>query len=615
MNVREATQVYLELLAPAKNIEIGKAAINYGADAVYIGAQKFGAREAAGNSLTDIEELSKYAHRFNAKVFVTLNTILFDHELEDAEKLIHQIYDAGADALIVQDMGILEMNLPPISLHASTQTHNFDLERIKFMDEVGFDRIVLARELSAQQIQEVRKTVKADLEAFVHGALCVSLSGQCYMSHAIGGRSANRGACAQPCRKKYSLLDQDGKVIAKNQHLLSLKDLNLSESIAEMADAGVSSFKIEGRLKDIDYVKNVTAKYRQELDLLLEKHPEKYIKASSGKVNFDFQPDPANSFNRGATDYFFHGRHQEITNFDTPKALGKQIGKVTYTGKNFFELKEADLLNNNDGLVYFNKKRELEGIKVNRVDGKKVFVPSMKGLFQGAMLFRNSNHEFLKQLKSSRTARKISFDLEFSESDNGFALCAIDEDGKKVEKQFSMEKVPADNTERAEATLKKQLSKTGQSDFVLNQLTIETSRAWFLPAGQLNEMRRSIIELMEEKRDDYPRADFQFTPNDVPYPGTKADYSFNISNQLAETFYKRHGITEIEKAFELQEDYQGEILMTTKHCLKYALGFCPKYQDKKNSEAFSEPFYLQEGNLKFKLSFDCKRCVMNIISE
>src|ERR1035437_1229160 len=358
---------YIELLSPAKNLECGLAAINHGADAVYIGASSFGARAAAGNTLEDIATLVQYAHKYRSKVHVALNTILTDEQLPEAEKLIWEVYNAGADALIVQDMGILQLNLPPIALHASTQTDNRTVEKVKFLQDVGFSRVVLARELSLKQIAEIASQTDVELEAFIHGALCVSYSGQCYMSQANCGRSANRGQCAQYCRLPYHLVDADDNVLVKNKHLLSLKDLDQSDSLEEMLEAGVTSFKIEGRLKDADYVKNITAYYRRKLDAILD-GSTRYRRASAGRTTILFEPNPEKSFRRSNTDYFLHGRKPDIAQLETPKSLGEPIGKVTYIGRNFFEMQNGTLLNNGDGLCFINKHGDLTGFRVNRVE-------------------------------------------------------------------------------------------------------------------------------------------------------------------------------------------------------------------------------------------------------
>lgn len=602
----------IELLAPAKDLESGMAAINYGADAVYIGANKFGARAAAGNSIQDIEALTKYTHKYDAKTFVTLNTILFDNELEQAQQLIRQIYEAGADALIIQDMGILEMDLPPIPLHASTQTHNYDLERIKFLDKVGFDRLILARELSLDQIQEIKANTKTELEYFVHGALCVSFSGQCYFSQAITGRSANRGECAQMCRHPYDLVDANNDVILKNKHLLSLKDLNNSDYIQEIIDAGITSLKIEGRLKDINYVKNIISHYRQRLDAILEKDNQ-YKRASIGKTNISFTPDPERSFNRGFTNYFLNGRKDKMVNLVTPKSMGKRLGEAIKVNNNYFTIKSDLPLNNGDGLCFV-KNRELKGVKVNRVEGDKVFVNDTNELFKGAEIYRNYDHEFNKQLKNDNSVRKIEVELYLEESEHGLLLTAIDRDDFEMSEEYVIEKEVAKNVELAEKNIVTQLSKSGDSIFTVTAVRNYCKQAYFIPAGILNSMRRMILGLLEkEKVIFYEHKIVELPVKNVEYHEPKVDYKANISNKLADQFYRYHGVSNIEEAFELQKNHKDQILMTTRYCIKYELGHCPK--EKNHTNNLNEPLYLVDKNRKYRLQFDCQKCLMNVVFE
>ena len=413
----------LELLAPAKNLECGIAAIRHGADAVYIGAPKFGAREAAGNSVEEIEKLTTEARLFGVKTYVALNTILYDNELAEAERIIRQVYEAGADALIIQDFGILEMDLPPIALHASTQANNFTVDKIKFLEAAGFKRAVLARELSLRQIEEISAQTTIELEAFVHGSLCVSLSGQCFMSHAMGGRSANRGACAQPCRKKYTLTDSTGKTVIKDKHLLSLKDLNRSQTIGELAAAGVRSFKIEGRLKEMDYVKNITAFYRLELDRFLEGKPE-FVPSSYGKTTFFFTPDPVKTFHRGATEYFMHGRQDSVAGIDSPKSIGEEMGEVIKINRDSIQVSGTKLPGNNDGLTFVNRLGESNGLKVNRAENGIIYPDRMNGIFVGARIYRNWDHSFQMALGKKTSERKIPIDIKLESTVDGFKVGA-----------------------------------------------------------------------------------------------------------------------------------------------------------------------------------------------
>src|ERR1035437_6409202 len=436
----------IELLSPAKNLECGLAAINHGADAVYIGASQFRARAAAGNSVEDIATLVKHAHQYRVKVLVAVNTILTDDQLHEAENLIWEVYNAGADALIIQDMGILKLNLPPITLHASTQTDNRTVEKVKFLQDVGFSRVVLARELSLKQITDISSQTEVELEAFVHGALCVSYSGQCYMSQANCGRSANRGQCAQYCRLPYHLLDADDTMLMKNKHFLSLKDLDLSDSLGELMEAGVTSFKIEGRLKDVDYVKNITAYYRKKLDAVLEGNT-RFQKASAGRTTFFFEPNPEKSFRRGATDYFLHERKDDIVQLDTPKSMGEAIGKVKEIWEYYFTMSSAEKLNNGDGLCFINQHGDLTGFRVNKVDGRRVYPADMPRLAEGIWLYRNQDHEFEKILQHKTSERKVGLEIVFREIANGFYIQLTDEDGTSILFQAVCDKQPAQKPE------------------------------------------------------------------------------------------------------------------------------------------------------------------------
>jgi len=600
----------IELLAPAKNLETGIAAINFGADAVYIGPEKFSARAAAANSLDDIEKLVSHAHLYKAKVYATINTILYDSELEEAEKLITDLYNRGIDAVIIQDMGILEMTLPPVELHASTQTDNYDIERIKFLDSIGFPRIVLSRELSLQQIKEIRKETKCELEFFVHGALCVSLSGRCYMSAASGGRSANRGQCAQPCRKSYTLTDANGKIISNSKYPLSLKDMNQTANLKDLIDAGIDSLKIEGRLKDIDYVKNITAHYRKALDDILEGRSD-IVKDSSGKVYFDFTPDPTKTFNRSYTEYFMKGRAGSIGSPDTPKSLGKEIGRVAETGGNWFRLKALEKINNGDGLAFFDKDKNVTGVKVNRAEDTKIFPLAMNGIYKDAIVYRNHDILFDKTLSSSRTERKIDVIMEFSESDNGFKLSLTDEDNFTASKEVQIAKETSNSDDNSQ--IKKQLSKLGGTIFKASDIKIDTTKNFFIPVSILNDLRRKGTEkLLETRLSGYKIEPVTIDKTEIPYPYKKTDYRQNISNHLAEKFYRRHGVEEIENSFETSTGRITGPLMTTKLCLKHENNLCHKQNSNKK---FTEPYYLTDGNIRYRVEFDCRNCFMLIFKE
>ena len=597
----------IELLSPAKNLECGIAAVNHGADAVYIGAAQFGARAAAGNSIDDIAELVKYAHQFRVKVLVALNTVLTDDQLPEAEKLIWEIYNTGADALIIQDMGILKLNLPPIVLHASTQTDNRTAEKVKFLQDVGFSRVVLARELTLKQILEISSQTDIELEAFVHGALCVSYSGQCYMSQANCGRSANRGQCAQYCRLPYQLVDADDNILLKNKHLLSLKDLDQSNSLAEMLEAGVTSFKIEGRLKDVDYVKNITAYYRQKLDAIIE-NDSRYQRASSGITTILFEPNPEKSFRRSSTDYFLHERHAGIIQPETPKSLGEPIGKVTYIGRNFFELHNGSLLNNGDGLCFINRQGDLTGFRVNRVERKQIFPADMPRMDVGVMLYRNQDQAFEKILKGKTAERKLGVKLLFSETPNGFAIQLTDEDGTSTTFEATCDKQPAQKPEAINDNIKNQLSKLGNTIYEATDIQIEINAPWFFPASQLCEWRRQAIEKLDEVRTGSYVRESKREPKSADFPQKQLSYLGNVSNKLAEEFYHEHGVEEVMPGFELKAE-EGVPLMFSKHCIKFEMGWCPKEGYK---ATFMEPLFLRNNDQEYKLTFDCKACEMRI---
>ena len=606
-----ASSKTLELLAPAKNLLCGRAAISHGADAIYIGGPKFGAREDACNSLQDIGKLISAAQVYGVKVYVALNTILYDNELEAARKQIKDLYEIGANALIIQDMGILEMDLPPIPLHASTQIHNYNPEQIKFLEAVHFKRAVLARELNLAQIREIRNQTTIELEAFIHGSLCVSFSGRCYLSYAIGGRSANRGACAQPCRKLYSLYDADKKVITSDQHLLSLKDLNHSNSIRELAEAGIQSFKIEGRLKDVDYVQNITAYYRQKIDAFLEDKPE-YKATSTGKVSYSFNANPVKSFNRGATEYFLHGRSKEITAFETPKYLGEELGVVTKVSDKHFELKTTIEIANNDGFVFISKTGESIGIKVNVAENGKIFPDKINGIYVGAKVYRNYDHLFQQQLKADLTLRKIGVNIGIKETFIGFELSATDESGNVISTHYDLTKSIARDILKSKETITHQLTKSGDTPFVVTGVETNGIEKYFFQISVLNTMRRDLLDRMLEARMPKSTNIVINEPNSYPFPADEIGYEGNISNRLAKQFYRRHGVENQEMAFEKQSNHHGKIVMTTKHCLKFQLGFCLKFGGSKPLN-FTEPFYLNDGKNEMKLDFDCLQCVMKVI--
>lgn len=602
----------IELLAPAKDLACGIEAIRHGADAVYIGAPKFGARAAAGNSIEDICQLCAFSHMFDARVYVALNTILKDDELPEVEQLIRQLYHAGADALIVQDMGITQLELPPIPLHVSTQADNCTPEKLDFFYRTGFTQAVLARELTLDEIQTIAQRTPITLEAFVHGALCVSYSGRCYLSAALSGRSANRGECAQYCRLPYSLVDAEGQAIITNKHLLSLKDLNRSDELEAMMQAGISSFKIEGRLKEASYVKNVTAYYRKKLDAIFARNP-RFYRSSVGRSVYFFEPQPEKSFNRGFTPYFLHGRIAEITSFDSPKSIGEPVGQVKEIKGNSFTLAGLKPIHNGDGLVFINAKGELEGFRVNRAETNRIFPQRMPLLRRKISVYRNFDKVFEEQLAKPSAERKLRVDLLFAETGFGFSLSATDETGARVivTKSFEKERAKNNPTEMICA----QLSKLGNTPFETGDITIEMTVLWFVPSSLLNEMRREAIDkLLQVRRIRYQR---QWVKKDVyireaAYPEKRLEHTANVANRRATDFYRLHGVQTIEPAFELKP--RSDVpLMYTKHCLRYTMGWCPVHHRRKSP--FKEPFYLIHKQTRLRLEFDCKECQMRVYAD
>lgn len=602
----------LELLAPAKNLAFGIEAIKHGADAVYIGGPAFGARAAAGNSVADIEQLAAFAHRYGAQVFVALNTILKDSELAQAEVLAHQIWNAGADALIVQDLGLLQCDLPPIALHASTQLDNRTPEKVRFLQDVGFSQVVLARELSLEQIRAVSEQTSVQLEFFIHGALCVAYSGQCYISHALTGRSANRGECAQICRVPCSLKTREGETLVQDQHLLSLKDMNQTANLRAMIDAGVRSFKIEGRLKDLSYIKNVTAWYRQHLDEILEERPE-LSRSSAGRSQYSFVPNPDKTFNRGSTDYFLLGRQPTITSFRTPKYIGEEVGKVTRVGPNWFEVSGETEFNNGDGLCYFNARQVVNGLRVNRADGRRLFTAEpVRGLTVNTVLYRNRDQVFDGTLEKESATRQIGVTQHFSETADGFLLQMTDEQGFSVSIPLVAEKSPANNPERAFQSIREQLAKLGNTLFYSQHIDVTLEQAWFIPVSALNALRRQAVEALEVARiNGYQRPLRHQAVGNPAFPQENLSYLGNVYNHAAENFYRMHGVDDIAPAYELNQEADEVSLMITKHCLRYTQNMCPK--EVKGLKP--DPLVLEMGNDIFRLKFDCKRCEMHVLGK
>jgi 23S rRNA 5-hydroxycytidine C2501 synthase len=602
----------IELLAPARDLETGLAAINCGADAIYIGATNFGAREAASNNLASIEQLVQYAHKYWAKVYVTLNTLLTDSEIPVAVSLVKNLYQVGIDALIIQDTGLLECDLPPIPLFASTQMHNNSAERVRFLEQVGFQRAILARELSIQQIKEIHTKTNIELECFIHGALCVSYSGQCYMSYALGGRSGNKGQCAQPCRRVYKLIDQSGNILQDNSHLLSLRDLNLSEYLQELIDAGVTSFKIEGRLKDKPYVMNTVSHYRQKLDAILEKNS--LTRDSSGQSYPDFSPNPLKTFNRGYTSYFLHGRGSPLTSWDTPKSIGEPVGIITNIDRSSFTLDTTNPFRSGDGCCFFDKNHQLCGTLINEINNQWIYPEKIEGMYIGAMIYRNHDHLFLSSLMKSRAERKISLQFQLEETNRGYELSAIDEDGNNAHFEMECKKIAAEKPAQVIATIEKQLFKLGSTEFICKKLDINPPDIGFIPVSNLNSLRRGVLENLQAARGlNRPRLKSEHIPNNAPFPGEELSFSGNVLNKKARAFYQRHGVLDIAPAAESGLDMQGKKVMTTKYCLKYQLGFCPKESP---SSKLDEPMALvdEQGN-SYPLIFNCQHCEMEIYFE
>lgn len=599
----------IELLAPAKNLECGIAAIDHGADAVYIGAPKFGARAAAVNSLEDIAALVEYAHLYNARIYVTVNTILKDEELQETEKMIWALFRAGVDALIVQDMGITGLNLPPIPLHASTQMDNRTVEKVRFLADAGFRQVVLARELSLREISKIHEACPdVPLEIFVHGALCVSYSGQCYVSQACFGRSANRGECAQFCRLPFSLVDAEGRVIVKDKHLLSLKDLNQSDELEALLDAGASSFKIEGRLKDVSYVKNVTAAYRRKLDAIFARRKE-YVRASSGSCRYAFNPQLDKSFSRGFTHYYLHGRTKDVFSFDTPKSLGEEMGTMKEARGNYLTVAGLKSFNNGDGVCYIDEQGRLQGFRINRVEGNKLYPQEMPRIKPRTVLYRNFDQEFEKILARKSSERRIAVSVRLTDTPFGFALTLTDEDDNSVTLSLAREKEPARTPQ--EENLKTQLAKFGNTPFEAVRIDIDFTGNWFLPASVLADFRRQAVEkLISARRINYRRELFVLKPTAHAFPQSTLTYLGNVMNGQAVSFYAGHGVASIAPAFE-RAPAEKAVLMFCKHCLRYSMGWCPVHQRERSP--YREPYYLVSTDGKrFRLEFDCKNCQMKV---
>ncbi len=627
----------LELLAPARDADIGIAAIDHGADAVYIGGPGFGARSSADNSVSDIARLVRHAHRFNSRIFVTVNTILRDDELEPARKLTWQLYDAGVDALIIQDMGLLELDLPPIQLHASTQTDIRTPEKARFLQDVGLSQIVLARELTLPQIAAIRAETTCTLEFFVHGALCVAYSGQCYISHAHTGRSANRGECSQACRLPYQVVDSAGRFVAHDKHVLSMKDNNQSANLAALVDAGIRSFKIEGRYKDMGYVKNITAHYRKLLDALIEERQgsaQPLARASSGNTTFTFTPDPNQNFNREFTDYFVQGRKDDIGAFDSPKNPGQPIGFVTQVGPNWVELELSDkamVLHNGDGLCYYDLQKERVGLASNRAESLsaskgrwRVFpkdaVAGLKDLRKGTEVNRNRDVEWVRVLDKKSSDRRVGVWVSLNTTPNGIALTYTDEDGCVGEAQTDLPHESARDAAAADASNRTQMQKLGATIFEALDVDLTGASGLFVPTSVANSLRRGAIEALEASRAQSWQRLERATPVEPPvaYPQDSLSYLANVHNGSARAFYARHGVKVIDAAYEANEELGEVSLMITKHCVRFSLSLCPKQAKGVvgvQGQVKAEPLQLINGKEKLTLRFDCKPCEMHVMGK
>ena len=594
-------EVNIELLAPAKNAETGIEAIKHGADAVYIGAPKFGARSSASNTIEDIERLVKFAHCYGARIYVTVNTIIYDEELTEAEALIHKLYKIGVDALIVQDTSIFKLDLPPIAIHSSTQAENSRLEKIKFWESIGCEQVVLARELSLEQIKHIHENTSVRLEAFVHGALCVSYSGKCYVSQALTGRSANRGECAQICRLQFDLQDREGHSFGK-KHWLSLKDFNASAHVGEMIDAGVRSFKIEGRLKDISYVKNIVAYYRGKIDEALKSRPQ-FKKQSFGECTYTFEPNPYKSFNRGFTSFFLNGRQNYIFQPVSPKSFGEPIGTVSKVDGKKIWLKTSHTLNNGDGFCFVNSRGELEGFRANTANGGLITSAESVKIAVSDKVYRNNDEAFNKVLGVESAKRKIKINISVIDKTFRFSF------GEYVAEYVydgELDKAQKDPS----AYISTQLSKLGDSIFEAENISVNTK--YFFPASVLGNIRRILCEELTNTL-----INLQYSPitlpikNDTKFPLISDSYLNNIANKKAQEFYYDHGAKVSARAFEL-EAKDDVTLMFCKHCIRFALGACPKQRKVTEPVEVNEPLFLIHKNYYLRLHFNCKDCVMEV---
>lgn len=631
----------IELLAPAKNLECGIAAIDHGADAVYIGAAQFGARQTAGNSTEDIAELTRYAHQFGATVYVTVNTIVYEKELAALKHLLKQLVEMGVDAILVQDMAVLEIykklkaeyvargyRMP--ALHASTQTDNRSADKVKWLKENGFERVVLARELSLEEITDIHKAhPDVELEAFVHGALCVSYSGACYASQYFFNRSANRGECAQFCRMAFDLKDSDGETLIEDSYLLSLKDMCQLDRLGDLLEAGVCSLKIEGRLKDANYVKNVVATYSEALNAYIAKHTGKYCRSSYGRCTYTFTPALEKTFNRGFTHYFFNGRQKDISSFNTPKAMGEYVGYVKEIRRGSFNVAGTAMFANGDGLCFFNRQKKLEGFRVNRVENNRLYPLTMpKNLEPGMALYRNNDIEFERTMQGKTATRKLQVRFVVDVVDGKLTFTATDECGRSA--NVVLNETPEKAQKSQHDNIVKQLEKLGNTVWTANEISINNSAdEFFIPSSRLAAVRRELLEALENtpvaNHTDNQAVDRTATnsvnANNTVYADTIN--IANVANTTAQNYYAAHGVKNAPTAFELKSDYKAGSttapsavppLMTCRYCLRYALGYCVKNGGKRPT--WHEPLHLEAKNgIRVRLAFNCAKCQMEVYAE
>ncbi len=608
----------VELLAPARNRETAVAAVDFGADALYMGAPAFGARHAAGNSVDDIARTVAYARPYGVRVYATLNTLLFENELEEARRMALELISAGVDALIVQDMAYMEMGLEGVEFHASTQMFNASPEKVGFLEKAGFSRVILERGLSLGQIEAIRAATNVELECFVHGAICVCNSGRCWMSRTMGPRSGNRGECSQPCRLTYDLVDSGGRILMRNKHLLSVHDLDLSERIGDLLDAGITSFKIEGRLKDAAYVKNTVGYYRQRIDaeMALRKG---FVRASSGESLHDFIPDPDKTFTRGRSEYFFDGKRRGVASFDTSKAVGSHIGTVVRSGGEWFELDGDTTPGAGDGICFISG-GSLAGANINKVEGRRIFPNRECALAPGTAVYRNYDHAFTQSLERSRTRRVIDVKAAVDFLHEGVRLSLEDADGVKATAELNGSFEPAKDTAAMTATIKAQITRSGDTIFRITGVEF----AWnagdavkaecivpFIPVSVINSLRRNGLErLMAARVNRPPERNIAQADKDYPYRSDSAGGEENITNSLAGRFYRRHGVVDIEPGLDLQESMAGRRVMRTPYCIRRETGMCLR-----DNPSGQGRLTLVHGSDRYRLEFDCAECSMNVVYE